>query len=373
MMNSVAQVREVQTQPRPRHGRWPLRGGLALAVILTSACSSIGPSTISQDSYRYTDALGSAMKRQMLINVVKLRYGDAPVFVDVTSMINQYTIEGQVNLNSPAWDRPSAAGVPIVGAAGRWADRPTISYIPVTGQKFTRSLLTPIRPVALLSMVQSGWPVKFVFAITVRSINGIANGSRSSLTRQEPDPRFGELLSALDTLQKSSAFGIHIEDDGGDRSAVVVLHRGEGATEVEARRTVREILDVTGDVDEYTITYGTIPEKSNEIAIATRSMLEIIFEFSQGIEVPPRHVEEGRLLASPKLEGPWVPPSVRIRTSEKAPDDAFVEVQYRDLWYWIDDRDYRSKRMFSFLLLLTSLAETGAAPAVPLYSLGAGG
>ena len=314
-------------------------GALALAAILTTACTSIGPSTVAQDNYRYTDALGAAVKRQMLANVIRMRYGDMPVFVDITSMINQYTLEGQVNLNAPAWDRPSAAGVPIVGAAGRWADRPTITYVPVTGEKFIRSLLTPIQPAALLSMVQSGWPIRLVFGMTVRSIDGIANGSRSSLTRQEPDPRFGELLSALGVLQKSTAFGVHIERQGKDRTAIIVLHRGMGAAEAEARRTVQNILDLESGADELRVTYGTIAVKPDEIAIVTRSILEIMIEFSHGIEIPPGHVEEGRTVASPKFEGPWTPPLVRILTGENAPDDALVTAEYRGLWYWIDDLD----------------------------------
>ncbi len=55
------------------------------------------------------------------------------------------------------------------------------------------------------------------------------------------------------------------------------------------------------------------------------------------------------------------------------PDDAFVTIRYRDLWFWIDDRDFASKRRFSFMLLLTSLAETGASPSAPLITVGAGG
>jgi len=35
--------------------------------------------------------------------------------------------------------------------------------------------------------------------------------------------------------------------------------------------------------------------------------------------------------------------------------------------------DFPSKRRFSFLLLLTSLAETGASPAAPLITVGTGG
>jgi hypothetical protein len=50
--------------------------------------------------YRFVNALITAIsdswKSQMLFNLVKLRYGDAPVFLDVASVINQYLVEGSV-------------------------------------------------------------------------------------------------------------------------------------------------------------------------------------------------------------------------------------------------------------------------------------
>lgn len=102
---------------------------------------------------------------------------------------------------------------------------------------------------------------------------------------------------------------------------------------------LRVFHDLDSGVDELRMTYGTIAEKSDEIAIVTRSILEIIFEFSHGIEMPPRHVEKARAPASPKFEGPWTPPLVRIHVGEQASEDAFVAIQYRDFWCWIDDRD----------------------------------
>jgi len=47
-------------------------------------------------------------------------------------------------------------------------------------------------------------------------------------------------------------------------------------------------------------------------------------------------------------------------------------VHYSQHGFWIDNRDFRSKGVFSFILLLMSLAETGVAPQAPLITVPAG-
>ena len=43
----------------------------------------------------------------MLLNMVKLRYGDTPVFLDVASVINSYEVSGTANLGPTGhWSPP---------------------------------------------------------------------------------------------------------------------------------------------------------------------------------------------------------------------------------------------------------------------------
>jgi hypothetical protein len=44
-------------------------------------------------------------------------------------------------------------------------------------------------------------------------------------------------------------------------------------------------------------------------------------------------------------------------------------VRYRNYWFWIDDRDLNSKRLFMFLMMFSSLAETGAVPQTPIITI----
>ena len=106
--------------------------------LLTNACTSVGPRRLPSDRIDYADAVASSWQRQMLLNVVKLRYGEMPMFLDVASVINQYTVEGSLaaTVRSGATDD--------FGARGTYTDRPTVTYAPLTGEKFTRSLLPPL-------------------------------------------------------------------------------------------------------------------------------------------------------------------------------------------------------------------------------------
>jgi hypothetical protein len=63
---------------------------------------------------------------------------------------------------------------------------------------------------------------------------------------------------------------------------------------------------------------------------------------------------------------------VFIKSSKEKPQDVFLAVSYRNYWFYIEDTDFRSKRIFSFLLFLLSLAEGGSQGVAPVLTLPAG-
>lgn len=92
-------------------------------------------------------------------------------------------------------------------------------------------------------------------------------------------------------------------------------------------------------------------------------MLEIIVEMASYIDVPDKHIAEGRtyetfidLMDVSEEFGPLI--TIYSDSDMSKPDDEFVAVRYRNHWFWIDDRDLKSKRMFSFLMLLFSFTES---------------
>src|SRR4026207_159182 len=69
----------------------------AIAMLLVVGCKSIGPGTVARDRYDYSSSISESWKRQTLLNIVKLRYLDPPIFVDVGQIVAGYSLETSVN------------------------------------------------------------------------------------------------------------------------------------------------------------------------------------------------------------------------------------------------------------------------------------
>lgn len=347
-----------------------------LASLLCTACaSSIGPATIPRDRIDYGASIARAEQEQLLTNMVKLRYGDIPVFLEISSIINQYSIEGQLGAGG-AFPGLTDRTAYSVNAGARYADKPTITYAPLSGEKFIKSLLTPIRPESLFSLVQAGWPIDSVFQTTVRGINGVYNRSRTQIFRRDPDPEFLQLLAALRRIQSANAIGLRLDDGKDGTTAVVVLRSSNVPPEIEEdMRLVHRILRLKADESTFRLSFGMVPETDQDLVILTRSMVEMMSELAATIEVPEEDVAQKRTNPTNREQSEAersLGPLMGIHSSEKRPEDAFVSVYYRDRWFWIDDRDMFSKRAFGFLAVFFELAQAGVVPNAPVMTISAG-
>ena len=72
---------------------------------------------------------------------------------------------------------------------------------------------------------------------------------------------------------------------------------------------------------------------------------------------------------APDADNPRDRPLIRIMAGPSLPKDSYAAVRYRNTWYCIDDGDLASKRVFTFLMIFFSLAETGVTPQVPVLQV----
>ncbi len=340
-------------------------------ILLFTGCAGVGPGTVARDRFDYTTALSESWKSQMLLNIVKLRYGDAPIFLDVASVINSYEVSGAANMDFTVFTRPFSTEQ-LLGAEGRYANRPTITYSPLTGEKFARSLLRPVPSSSILSLIQSGTPVDLVFRILVQSINDARNRFGGRVAARSADPEFYLLLEKMGRIQAAGALGMRTEkQDGKDLPVLVFRGRTDEGIEADISE-VKRILGLDPRAREFPVVHGMFPSTDKEIAILSRSMLQILLDLASYIEVPETDVAEKRVnpgfLDAP-VGGVPVPPLVRIRSSPDRPDDAFVAVPYSNHWFWIDNKELPSKNIFSFLMFLFSLTETGEKEGAPIVTV----
>jgi len=345
---------------------------IVFPVILLCGCASFGPRTISPDRIEYIQEIGESWKKQMLLNIVKLRYFDPPTFLDVSSIINQYGMENQVNADMRwYWPIPSASSGYNSGVGGysRYSDKPTITYTPLSGQKFTKNLLTPIPPAAVVSLIQSGWPIDMIFALTVKTVNGVTNSPREKDSGNDQKD-FNRLVLAMRTVQRAGVTDIRLEKVN-DKEAVVFVISDAVNKEMyrEETETIRGILKINPGISSYKIVFGALSKQDDEIALLTRSMLEIMLEMGAMVEVPADHVAEKRVKETVPFFGEeWM--RTRIHSSRDKPADVFTAIRYQDYWFWIDNKDIDSKRNFALLMIFLSLTESEQKASAPVLTIG---
>lgn len=273
---------------------------VAVLALFSAGCASMGPSTIGRDRMDYDHAVTESWQRQLLVNLVKLRYGDTPFFLDVASITNSYGLQTQVNLSASWWGHVIGAGADnaqSLGASGLYTDKPTITYSPLLGYRFTRSLMTPIPPGVVVSLIQAEWRADAVLGTMVTSINGVHNrfGFGAGGRARDAAPEFYKLVAALRRIQATGAVGMRVERLKDKEWAVMTLAKLKMTEEIaQDQRVVREILGLKQDVSDFRVVFGSAPAGEDEVAMITRSMLEILIDISASVDVPPSHVQEGR-------------------------------------------------------------------------------
>jgi len=349
-----------------------------VTILLLAGCTNIGPQTVPRDRFDYNTAIADSWKQQTLLNIVKLRYADMPLFVEVASVVSGYTLEGSVNLGGTVSSESAVQGDFLsLGTSGTYTDRPTITYAPITGAKFNESFMTPIPPKAILFLLQSGWPADMIFPIVMDSVNGLRSRVAAGANQRRGDPAFYRLVALLREVQKSGVLGMRIIKETDRKETTVLFFHSKNISPklAAALQEINELLELDPNRQETTVTYGLIPSSDQEIAMLTRSTLQIMVDLATQIDVPGEHVADGRTVPSPappEAGAETIEQLIHIKSGVDKPDAAFVAVRYEDHWFWIDKRDFRSKRTFAFLMILFSLTETGGREGLPLVTIPAG-
>ncbi len=355
-------------------GRAATRAILCLgAAVAFTGCVHLGPRAIPVDRFDYSTAVADSWKQQTLLNIVKLRYMDLPVFVDVASIVSGYSLQTGVNVGGTVSSSHAVQGNYLTaGGQAVYTDRPTITYTPLTGEKFLKGLLAPIDPKNIFFLLQAGYPADFILALTVESLNGVRNRSVAGTTMREADPDFLRALHLLRDVQAAGAVGLRVEEDREKRSTAVLFFRRDDlpADVLDKAAEIRRLLRLPPDQQRFNLIYSPARGADNELAVNSRSMLQIMGAFSSYLDVPEEHLRDHSAL--PAFEGAALETRedmVRIFSGKDEPASAFAAVRYRGYWYWIDDGDWQTKRAMTAIMFFFTLAETGDDEKLPLITI----
>ena len=116
-----------------------------ITLLAVTACSGgcAGPKAVRYTRMRYNEVMRDTNDEQLLMNIVRLRYADSPVFIDLPSITSQFEVSGRGNYLGGTGNQ--FRGKTNLGFGElSLRDTPTLSYHPREGRDIAKALLTPL-------------------------------------------------------------------------------------------------------------------------------------------------------------------------------------------------------------------------------------
>ena len=152
---------------------------------------------------------------------------------------------------------------------------------------------------------------------------------------------------------------------------MLFFRREDVAPDIQEKEAeVRRLLKLPADQQKYALTYSPVRGAENELAVNSRSLLQIMAAFATYMDVPEAHLKDHS--AVPALDNSFPEErgsKVRIHSGKEKPAAAFAAVHYRDHWFWVEDGDWQTKRALTAVMFFFTLAETGSAEKLPLITI----
>lgn len=363
---------------------------LALISCMLSACTTAGPVSIRGDRFNYNMAGAESTKEQILLNLVRLRYGEPIYFLEISSMLSQYQIEAAAH-GSYKWNGLDTYGPALraayalhgdepswwreYGGTLSYSDRPTISYAPLQGEQFAQQVMSPIPPKTIIHLSHSGWSIDRIMACCVQQLNGVRNDPIHDARSEgaSSSTSFRRLAELFQKLQDASELGFAIELEGGSEQTFLDTSLKSDAL----RDTVSEIKRLLGygdrEINRCRIVSGPAQLKPDDLAVETRSVLATMYALSRRIPVPSEHVSRHEIPAQALSVAEGSDPVwLQVKYSRLPQLDPFAQVIHNGYWFYVDKSDWSSKRTFALLTYLFALQATPKGQESPLVTIGAG-
>ena len=228
-------VRLAPTRRVPHLALW----GLWL-VILLPGC--IGPRSLELTRLRYDQAVHETSEQQWLRNIVRLRYGDLPSFLDVSAITSQFELSSRGGITG-GQERDSPNQSLFGDMSLQFRDAPTLSYTPRDPTELTRAMVAPVGITALGLMANNGWGLDDVLRLMVADVNGLENapGAEQFLPETVPHPTpFDEVARLAGHLRRERAIVLASVEVPKAVSPPIAADRVDGSDLVQAANSKLE-------------------------------------------------------------------------------------------------------------------------------------
>ncbi|MEM6998952.1 MAG: hypothetical protein AAF419_03830, partial [Pseudomonadota bacterium] len=334
--------------------------------VAAGCASSFGPNALTKTHPAYNQAITRSVEQEMLLNLVRYRYRDNPSFLRIGSVTASLSLQSSAGLDTNLISGKGSNSVsPDIGIS--YADEPTISYVPLQGEEFLKSVLTPISLEALLVMIQSGWSIERIFGLCVERMNGLINAVTASGPTPVMAPEYETFKQAIDRfkrIQNSGGLEIGPSNNSVTGAEELIILFKTDALEKELMSQLGLLLSTQQNKlpERLIISTNFIDQQQEQLTVRTRSISSLLFYMSQNLQIPEAHKEAGLVTITKDQYGnifDWEKTPAgsvfEIKSAESKPENTSLAVSYRDHWFYIPDNDLQSKSTFLLLMQLFNL------------------
>ena len=345
---------------------------LLIICIALTGCMSAGPKLVSGSRTDYNVVLRQADDQQMLLNLVRLRYRDQSMFLEVSALNTQFSISNEVNANTEL-----GQGDSFLGLGGKIVaqETPTVSYTPLKGAEFVQRVLSPISLDTLFLLGTAGWSSDRLFRLLVDEMNDVGNARGANGPTPAQAPAYEEFKRLSFLLRQLSMDDLYT--DAIYNNQPVLVFEPEALDHAQYQEFTR-ILGLNPAKLIFPVTVAARGSGNNSINLRFRSLAGVMYFLSQSVQVPEEDVAAGRVTVTRDAAGQpfdWQRVTegiLTIRSSTEPPDNASVAINYRNSWFYIDDSDLDSKSTFSLLGQVYQLQAGDAKSVAPVLTLPVG-
>lgn len=358
-------------------------GLIALALLASGCTTGFGPRAVRGERPDYNQQILRSADAEMLLNLVRMRYNDTPLFLELGTVVASYGYD--TSLNAGGTIPASGSNVATLGSAFAYGEHPTITYTPLAGEEFATRMLTPIPLDSIMLFEQTGWRAERLLLVAVQRINDVFNAPTANGPTPEHKPDyevFADLAARMERLRDARLMGLnwemkeHETDPPGRNPRFWLRAPADPNSPLAADvAAVRRLLALEPGKEDFYLTAFPYKHTPNEVGLRCRSLLGVLYFLSKAVEPPAEHVKAGLVTVTMDDDGQpfdWSKITgkvLAIHSQEGRPQKAYVAVQHRGWWFYIADDDQSSKATFSLLNILYSLQQATGKGKSPVLTL----